>query len=123
MYIIAGLTFILLAGLFLLILALYLARQAMPKKNVAVLPLFKNFSQKMYTTWGIGFFCLALYFLGVWVLAEWIKTQGRLDFFFFLLNHRVEFIYLGLATFGAISLFIHYLRLAVKSRYNSKRRD
>jgi hypothetical protein len=119
--VVIGISTILLLGLLLFQLSLHLAKRRMAKK-VSVRSLFLNFHQKIYMTAGLGIFFFSLYFCSVPLLSLWIESKGRVHCFNFLLNHLVEFIYLGLICFTFITISIYLVRMAIKSRYNSRRR-
>ncbi len=111
--------FILAIGFALFRLAMLFAKRTMRKK-VSVRSLFKDFHQKMYMTAGLGGFFFSLYFFLVWIAALWIDPKTRLEYFSLVLQHPVEFIYLGLTTFATLSITIYMIRMVIKYRYNSK---
>lgn len=111
--------FVLAIGFTLFQLALLFAKRTMRKK-VSVRSLFRDFHQKMYMTAGLGIFFFSLYFFLVWMASLWIDPKKRLEYFTLVMQHPVEFIYLGLATFATLSVAIYMIRVVIKYRYNNK---
>lgn len=108
----------LLVGLCLFALALRITEKIM-KKRYSIKSIFHEFEKKIWMVAGIGPLFFGLYFLMVY-LATFTETATRLDFFFLLYKHPVEFIYLGLFIFACTTLSIYCVRLIIKYVYNSK---
>lgn len=105
-------------GLCLFALSLCAAEKLM-KKKFSLNSIFHDFDKKLWMIAGLGPLFLGLYFLIIY-LATFTETTTRLDFFFLLYKHPVEFIYLGLFIFASTTIGIYCARLLIKYVYNSK---
>lgn len=111
----------LLIGIVLFYSSLYIAEKGM-KKKVAVNAIFKEFRQKMWMTLGLGIVFFGFYLLLVVFGSYYKDPSSRLNFFFFVYEHPVLFIYLGLFVFALISASIYAVRVVIKHLYNTKRK-
>lgn len=82
--------------------------------------LFKDFRQKMWMTVGLGLLFFCVYILLVYIGSFVITSKTRLDFFFLLYRHPIDFIYLGLLAFACTSLCIYIARMVIKYLYNTR---
>lgn len=82
--------------------------------------LFKDFSQKMWMTVGLGVLFFGIYALLVFIGSLVINSKTRLEFFFLLYKHPIDFIYLGLLAFACTSLCIYIARMVIKYLYNTR---
>jgi hypothetical protein len=110
-----------LIGITLFYSALYIVEKGM-KRKVVVNHLFKEFSQKMWMTAGLGGFFFVCYFLLVFWGSYFKDPEWRLNLFFFVYERPVWFIYLGLFIFVCISVSIYGVRVIIKRLYNTKRK-
>jgi hypothetical protein len=113
---------ILLVGFGLFYLALKLAEKAMNRRvNVGVI--LRDFKKKMWMTVGLGALFFGSYLLLVFIASLLINSKTRLDIFFFLHEHAIASIYLGLLIFATISVSIYLVRLWIKYLYNKRHRQ
>lgn len=80
---------------------------------ISIRGLFKGFRQKMWMTVGIGSI-FALLYLGIVLLGSYlIDPKTRLNVFYLLYKHPIDFIYLGLLVFASITLCIYFTRMLI----------
>ena len=109
----------LLLGLLILYFCIYLA-QIVFNKKFPIRALFKNFSQKMWMTLGLGCFFYGLYFALVLLGSYFIDSQMKLRLFLHIREHLTAYIYLGLFVFMSLTIFIYLVRMVIKHLCNSR---
>jgi len=112
---------ILVIGGFLLY-AVLKSSEIITRKRYDIRSLFDNFKQKLWMTIGIGIVFTTLYVILLTFGSFKLDSQTKLSFFNHLNEHKIDYIYLGLAIFVATSLFIYAIRLIIIYLYNSQKR-
>jgi uncharacterized integral membrane protein len=110
---------ILFIGIMLFYGAICLTEKGMQRK-IEMGEIFKGFSQKIWMTAGLGsvFFCL---YLLIVALGSYFDDQSRLSFFFWVYEHPIVFVYLGLFTFMTLSTSVIFVRKLIKYFYNTRK--
>lgn len=90
----------------------------MKNKAYSPRPLFKNFGQKMWMTVWLGCLFFGFYYVLVLLLSKVMDPSVKLDIFFLVYRHPVEFIYLGLIIFACMTVSIYIVRTIIIHLYN-----
>ena len=69
-------------------------------KKYSISKLFKQFSQKMWMTLGIGVCFFGFYMATIWLGSWFLTPETKLDLFFSAYTQPLKFIYLGLIVFA-----------------------
>ncbi len=91
--------------------------QIIKGKKYHIRPLFRDFKEKMWMTVGLGCLFFGLYLILVLSGSALINSEIGLSLFILSYNNPIEFIYLGLFTFAALSLCIYLVRMMIKYLY------
>lgn len=75
--------------------------------------IFRDFSQKLWMTAGLGVTFFGFYLLTVYLGSKFIDPAWRASLFSLLHRHMASFIYLGLALFSMVSLAIYLVRTVI----------
>jgi len=90
--------------------------------KTAFLSLLKDLDQKIWMTVGLGILFTTLYLtLTYFGSTVFESDQAKLDFFFLLYKHPLEFVYFGLVFFVIISITICLVRSLIKNIYNNRK--
>lgn len=91
--------------------------QIIKGKKYRIRPLFRDFKEKMWMTVGLGCLFFGLYLFLVLSGSALINSEIGLSLFTLSYKNPIEFIYLGLFTFAALSLSIYLVRMMIKYLY------